>query len=122
MPPLITTFLNQQSNAVTHTRPSIALGVIAIKGQQPTDEVYLIGGQPPSGRVSGTTTDESPVLAGVNVFGVNTTLYLAWKVAGKNTIEVMQVLLEMQTRRPTPVTLVDANGSSALLIWIRKVT
>ena len=69
MPPLITTFLNQQSNAVTHTRPSIALGVIAIKGQHPTDEVYLIGGQPPSGRVSGTTTDESPVLAGVNRWG-----------------------------------------------------
>jgi hypothetical protein len=93
MPPLISTDLKKLSNAVTHSRPSMALGVIAIKGQQQTDKVFLVGGQPPSCPVPGTSTDEAPALAGVNVFGANTMLYLAWKVAGKDAIEVRQFLL-----------------------------
>ena len=92
MAPLISTDLNKLPDAVTNARPSMALGIIAFKGQKETDEVYLGGNGMPGGPVNGTKTDQGPALAAVNVY-LQSTLYLAWKTAGQETVEVLQYAL-----------------------------
>jgi hypothetical protein len=101
MAQLITNELIKLPNAVANTKPAMALGIIAFKGQQASDDVYLSGGAFPgiaaysvaSGRISGTTTDHAPALAGYVGVG-SSMLYLAWKVAGQETVEVRQYLLD----------------------------
>jgi hypothetical protein len=92
MAQLVTTDLKQLANAVSNAQPAMALGVVAVKGQKATDEIYLIGGPPNSSPLSGTSTDAAPALTAINVY-LQEMLYLAWKVAGKQTVEVRQYLL-----------------------------
>jgi hypothetical protein len=93
MAQLVTARLNELSDAVTNTQPSLALGVIAFKGQKATDEVYLT--DPFTnlvGPVSGTTTDQAPALAALATNDM-AVLFLAWKVAGKDTVEVRKLFI-----------------------------
>jgi len=97
---LITNNLQKVANAVTRTQPAMVLGgfagepnyISAWKGQKSTDEVWWSGNGGGAGSISGTTTDTAPALAILDVF-LTQTLYLAWKVAGSNTVKVLQYVL-----------------------------
>ncbi len=96
---LITDSLQKLANAVTVTQPVMALGGLsgeptffyASKGQKKVDDVWFSSGGA-NGAISGTSTDTAPALAIVDVYLVET-LYLAWKVAGSNTVKVLQNVL-----------------------------
>src|SRR5579864_9007139 len=94
--PLITTILAKIPASVTNTKPSMGLGYTAFKGRQATDAVYLdpngSGTSDDWSPVKGSQTDQGPALAGFNVY-LKTMLYVAWKVAGEDTVEVRQFLL-----------------------------
>jgi hypothetical protein len=93
MPQLVSNLTGEVSNAITTTAPSTALGWIALKGQKRIDQIYLAASSGSGAApLSGTSTDAAPALAGINVY-LKEVLFLAWKVAGQETVEIRQAVL-----------------------------
>jgi len=96
MSDLLTSVLAKVPNAVTNAPPAVALIAfagspsyhMAFKGQKSTDQVYF----DQAGPIANTLTDAQPALAAIDVF-LTQALILAWKVAGKQTVEVRQYTL-----------------------------
>jgi hypothetical protein len=96
MSDLLTSILDKAPNAVTNAPPAVVAitfagspsYLMAFKGQKSTDQVYLADAGALNGPVKNTSTDAQPALAAIDVY-LTQALVLAWKVAGKETVEVM---------------------------------
>src|SRR5271168_1756518 len=94
---LITTDPRQLQKAVTNAQPAMVVGgfagepnfIIALKGQQPIDEIWWNGVGGSFASISGTKSDVAPALVLLNVF-LSQTLYLAWKDSASTSVKVMQ--------------------------------
>jgi hypothetical protein len=97
MSDLLTSILARVPNAVTNASPAVATiafagspsYLMAFKGQKSTDQIYFAGAGALDGPVKNTLTDAKPALAAIDVY-LTQALVLAWKVAGQQTVQVMQ--------------------------------